>query len=191
VRRWNGRGLPSEVTKELIRTYERYQVIQSQIRQIEPAREQELTRSRSRQAQQVRALRRLRGIGRIRSWTLIREFFGWRRFRNRKDVEAAAGLTPTPWSSGDLEREQGISKAGNRRIRALLIELSWSWLRFQPQSALSQWFHRRFGAGGKRMRRIGIVAVARKLLIALWRYLETDIPPAGARLKPEPLLVSS
>ena len=96
---------------------------------------------------------------------------------------ALAGLTPTPYSSGKSLREQGISKAGNQRIRGLAVEIAWSWLRFQPQSNLSQWFMKRYANGGKRMRRIGIVAVARRLLIDLWRYLENDTLPEGARLK--------
>ena len=111
------------------------------------------------------------------------EFFVWRAFRNQRQVAACAGLTPTPYSSGDSEREQGISKAGNRRVRTLMIELSWLWLRYQPGSALSQWLQRRFAGGGKRMRRIGIVALARKLLIALWRYVTDGVIPEGAVLK--------
>ena len=94
-----------------------------------------------------------------------------------------SGLTPTPSQSGDVQREQGISKAGNRRVRRVMIELAWLWLQWQPDSALSQWFNRRFARGGKRMRRIGIVALARKLLIALWRYVEWGAVPEGAVLK--------
>ena len=94
------------------------------------------------------------------------------------------GLTPSPYASGESEIEQGISKAGNRRARTLLVELAWSWLRYQPQSELSKWFNRRFAGGGKRMRRIGIVALARRLAIALWRYLEDGLIPQGAQLKP-------
>ncbi len=94
-----------------------------------------------------------------------------------------SGLTPTPSQSGDTETEQGISKAGNRRVRRIAINLAWLWLRWQPDSALSQWFNRRFAHGSKRMRRIGIVALARKLLIALWRYTEHGVIPEGAVLK--------
>ena len=96
-----------------------------------------------------------------------------------------AGLTPTPYDSGGSRREQGISKAGNKRIRTLAVEMSWVWLRFQPQSKLSQWYMERFGGGGKRMRRIGIVAMARKLLIDLWHYLEHGVIPEGALLRTE------
>jgi transposase len=111
------------------------------------------------------------------------EFFGWREFRNRKELAALSGLTPTPYDSGGSQREQGISKAGNKRIRSLAVEMAWVWLRFQPQSKLNQWFMERFSAGGRRTRRIGIVAVARKLLIDLWRYLEHGVIPEGVLLK--------
>ena len=132
----------------------------------------------------ARALMKLRGIGLIGAWVLSSEIFGWRQFRNRREVGAVLGLTPTPYSSGQDEREQGISKAGNRRARWIMVELSWLWLRYQPHSALTQWFITRFSGGGKRMRRIGIVALARRLAIALWRYADQGVVPAGATLKP-------
>jgi transposase len=93
------------------------------------------------------------------------------------------GLTPTPYSSGESSREQGISRAGNRRMRTMSIEIAWDWLRYQPDSVLSHWYQRRFGHGSKRQRRIGIVALARKLLVALWKYLERDEVPQGATVK--------
>ena len=133
--------------------------------------------------QQVRRLLALRGVGEVSAWLYTTEFFGWRAFRNRREVAGLAGLTPTMRASGDLEREQGISKAGNALIRALAIELAWSWVHRQPASALTRWYRERFAGGGPRLRRIGIVAVARKLLIALWRYLETGVVPEGAMLK--------
>lgn len=133
--------------------------------------------------QQVERLLALKGIGEVSAWLCATEFFGWRAFRNRREVAALAGLTPTTRASGDLVREVGISKAGNAIIRALAVELAWSWVRRQPQSALTRWWRQRFAAGGPRQRRIGIVAVARKLLIALWRYLETGLLPEGALLK--------
>jgi transposase len=119
----------------------------------------------------------------VSAWLYTTGFFGWRAFRNHRQVAGLAGLTPTTRSSGDVEREQGISKAGNVLIRSLAIELAWSWVRRQPASALSRWYRARFAAGGSRQRRIGIVAVARKLLIALRRYLETGVVPEGAILK--------
>jgi len=131
----------------------------------------------------VRQLRLLKGIGRVAAWVFVMEFFGWREFRNAKQVGALAGLTGTPYASGETNREQGISKAGNRRVRSLAVEIAWLWLRYQPDSALSRWFAERFGGTGKRHRRVGIVALARKLLVALWRYLETGVLPEGATLK--------
>jgi transposase len=113
---------------------------------------------------------------------LVREFFGWRKIRNRRELASLAGLAPTPYDSGEVRREQGISKAGNRRVRWMMIELAWGWLRYQPSSELSQWYQRRFGAGNTRLRKVGIVAVARKLLVALWKYLETGEVPAGAEV---------
>ena len=131
----------------------------------------------------IRQLMKLKGIGINGAWLLVMEFFGWRAFKNRREVGGLAGFTPTPYQSGESTREQGITKAGNRHVRWMTTELAWSWLRFQPESALSVWFRERFGSGGKRLRRIGIVAVARKLLIALWRFLETGVVPEGAVLK--------
>lgn len=133
---------------------------------------------------QVKKLQLLRSIGDASSWIYVMEFFGWRQFRNRKEVGSLAGLTPTPFSSGNNNREQGISKAGNKRIRHITIEIAWLWLRYQPKSELSLWYEKRFAHAGPRMRRIGIVAMARKLLISIWRYLETDELPKGAVLKP-------
>jgi transposase len=125
----------------------------------------------------------LKGIGINGAWVLVMEFFGWRALKNRREVGGLAGLTPTPYQSGERAREQGITKSGNRRVRWMIMELAWGWLRFQPDSALSAWFRERFGDGGQRLRRIGIVAVARKLLIALWRFLKTGALPEGAELK--------
>jgi transposase len=133
---------------------------------------------------QVAQLSRMRAIGLRGAWVLIKELFGWRHFNNRREVAGCLGLAPTPYASGQSETEQGINKAGNKRCRALMVELAWTWLRYQPNSALSQWFNERFGRGGKRMRRVGIVALARRLAIAVWRYLEHGEIPAGATLKP-------
>jgi transposase len=125
----------------------------------------------------------LRGIGPNGAWIFVREFFGWRKFNNRKELGSLAGLTPTPFRSGALVREQGISKAGNRHVREIAIEIGWSWVRYQPESKLTRWFLKRFGDGGPRARKIGIVALSRRLLIDLWRFLETGVLPEGAELK--------
>ena len=130
----------------------------------------------------MRQLLNLKGIGENGAWLLVNELFAWRRFQNRRELGSLAGLTPTPYDSGESRREQGISKAGNRRVRWMMVQLSWGWLQYQPESELSQWYQRRFGHGNSRLRKIGIVALARKLLIALWRYLETGEPPAGAEV---------
>ena len=131
----------------------------------------------------VRQLIQLKAIGLESSWLFTMEMFAWRKFRNSKEIGAVTGLTPTPRQSGDEYVELGISKAGIRSVRWMAIEIAWGWLRFQPDSELSRWFMKRFGNGTKRMKRVGIVAVARKLLIALWRYLETGKIPEGAVLK--------
>jgi transposase len=131
----------------------------------------------------ISQLMQLKSVGWQSAWILVMEFFAWRQFRNGRQVASLSGLTPTPYNSGESVREQGISKAGNRRIRKLMIELGWMWLRNQPNSTLTRWYQERFAHGGKRQRRIGIVALARKLLVALWRYIENGEIPAGAVLK--------
>lgn len=182
VVQYNGEKLAKRLKQEILREYQRYELINCQLKQLS-AEKADVLDSDTPFALKARALSNLRGIGPVSSWNLVSEFFGWRRFKNVKQVGAASGLAPTPYASGDLTREQGISKAGNRRVRATMIELAWFWLRYQPQSNLSQWFAKRFGSGGGRMRRIGIVAVARKLLVSLWKYLETGLVPEGAVLK--------
>src|SRR5262249_54011505 len=157
--------------------------LHAKIRERERERQRAIADGRGPAIDQVRQLLRLRAIGPSGAWVYVNEFFGWRRFRNRKEVGAAAGLTPTPYQSGDGSHEQGISKAGSRHIRTVAIEIAWGWLRYQPGSRLSQWYQARFGRGGTRARKVGIVALARKLLIALWRFLEFGVIPEGARLK--------
>lgn len=179
---WDGRALPLELKTELERERERLALVERQIEQSEATRRERLQNPRSEAERRVVHLMRLGAIGPASAWLLVKEFFGWRAFRNRREVAALAGLVGTPYNSGESERDQGISKAGNRRVRAMIVEIAWLWLRFQPKSALSQWYRARFASGGLRMRRIGIVALARKLLIALWRYLEDGVMPQGARL---------
>ena len=159
----------------------RLKLVKDQIRALEAARRQEIEDGKQ---PLVKQLIQLRAIGPKGAWLLVKELFGWREFANRRELAGCVGLAPTPYASGDSEIEQGISKAGNRRIRAMLVEQAWKWLQLQPDSALTQWFNRRFASGGKRMRRVGIVALARRLVIALWRYLKHGEIPAGAVLKP-------
>jgi transposase len=173
--------VPAALREEIRRDSERLALVQRQIKQLEAQRREQVAQGSQ---PQVAQLMRLRAIGVCSAWLLVKEVFGWRRFDNRREVGSCLGLVPTPYSSGDSQLEQGISKAGNHRARKLLVELAWMWLRLQPHSALSQWFNRRFAAGGKRMRRVGIVALARRLAVALWRYLEHGEIPDGATLKP-------
>ena len=178
-----GYDLPADLKAELEREYARYALTDKHIKKLEKLQIERTEAEGVPATRNIQHLRSLKGVGWQSSWILCMEFFNWREFKNAKQVGACAGLTPTPYDSGDSTREQGISKAGNKRVRKLMVELAWLWLRYQPGSKLSLWFQKRFGSGGKRMRRIGIVALARKLLIALWRYLETGVIPEGAILK--------
>jgi len=180
---WDGSRLGDGMQNRLKREYQRYQLVQAQILQIDRIRRDAIRTSDAPALEQVRHLLRLKGIGINSAWVYVMEFFTWRNFRNRREVGALAGLAPTPYQSGDGSREQGISKAGNRPVRAMAIEIAWAWVRHQPESALSIWYQERFGHGNSRIRRIGIVALARKLLIALWRYLEFGVVPEGAQFK--------
>ena len=182
-RLWNGEPLPPGLRARLLCEYQRFQLVQQQIKALEVERRETIRNSTQPEAEQVRRLLRLRGIGINCAWLYVMEFFCWRAFRNRREVGALAGLTPMPRQSGEEDRELGISKIGNRHIRAMAIEIAWIWLRYQPNSELSRWYQRRFGKGSKRLHKIGIVALARKLLIAIWRYLEFGTLPAGAVLK--------
>lgn len=185
VRLWNGNSISKELRSRLEREYQRIQLVNQQIDELEAYRREILRTSQQPHIQQVRQLMRLKGIGINSAWLFVMEFFSWRAFHNRREIGALAGLTSTPYQSGGTNQEQGISKAGNRHIRAMIIEIAWGWLHFQPDSQLSRWYQQRFGQGSSRLRRIGIVALARKLLIELWRYLETGIPPDGAVLQPQ------
>jgi transposase len=187
-----GTELSAGLKADLFREYERRELVEGQIRELEAEQRRRIEEPRTEMDRQAARLAGLRGIGTQGSWVLAKEFFGWRRFRNRREVGAAAGAAATPYSSGASERDQGISKAGNRRVRAVMAELAWSWLRFQPESDLSDWYRRRFAGGGSRGRRKGIVALSRKLLVQLWKYLEYGLAPEGAQFKgegePEPLV---
>jgi transposase len=181
ARLWDGSKLPEELHQRLLRELERWQLLERQIKDLEKERSRRIRRDDTPHVNKVRALLNLKGIGPNGAWLLVYELFAWRSFSNRKQVGACVGLTPTPYQSGDSRREQGISKAGNRRLRHMLVELAWCWLQWQPQSDLSRWFQNRFGLGGRHRKR-GIVALARKLLIALWRYVEHGEVPKGAIL---------
>jgi transposase len=183
LRTWSGKALPERLMQRLLREWEKVEQLGMQINQLNAVRRRMLKKGEDAGTQCARKLFALRGIGPSAAWLFALEFFAWREFRNVRQVGSLAGLTPTPYQSGKDGREQGIDKSGNRWIRALAIEIAWGWLRYQPESELSRWYERRFAGGGPRMRRVGIVALARKLLIELWKYLETGTPPAGAQLK--------
>jgi transposase len=185
MRRWDGAPLPPSLRGRLERYVEDYDYLTGRIDGLEAERRRILREEKAPVLDKVRQLYTLKAVGINTAWVYGTEFFGWRDFRNGKQVGSMAGLTPTPFSSGKGEREQGIGKDGSRWIRGAAIEFAWGWLRFQPQSELSQWYQRRFGHGSTRLRKLGIVALARKLLIALWRFLETGVIPEGALLKTE------
>lgn len=181
----SGAPLPPLAAAELARELERLELVLRQLGELERARDAALRNPApdDRGGRQAQALTRLRGIAETVASTLGREVF-YRRFANRRQLGGFVGLTPTPFASGRRSREQGIAKSGNRRARAVMIELAWLWRQYQPDSALSRWFEARVAGAKGRLKRIAIVALARKLLVALWRYLETGVVPTGARLKP-------
>jgi transposase len=180
LRTWDDQAVPAGMQQRLLREFARWQFVDRQIRDAENERARKIRTATEPGVDKVRQLLNLRGIGANSAWLYVMEFFGWRQIKNRRQLASLAGLTPTPFESGESRREQGISKAGNRRLRTMAVEIAWCWLQYQPGSALSQWYQARFGKGNSRLRRIGIVALARKLLVALWRYLETGAVPAGA-----------
>jgi transposase len=183
LRHWDGSALGANLVRELQLEGDRLALVERQLADLKAERERLVAKSESRIAQHARALRRLGAVAQESSFVFATELFGWRTFANRRELAGSVGITGTPFNSGDSDREQGISKAGNKRMRTMLIEIAWCWLRFQPQSGLSQWWRRRFGTGSGRTRKVAIVALARKLLVALWRYLEHGIVPEGALLK--------
>jgi transposase len=180
ARLWDGTAVPEELQRRLVRELERWRLVDRHIKDLENERRKRIRRGHTPHVDQVRSLLELRGVGLNGAWLLVYEFFAWRNFTSRKQVGSCAGLTPTPYQSGSSEHEQGISKAGNRRLRRMMVELAWCWLRWQADSDLGRWYGRRFGSGNRRGRKIGVVALARKLLVALWKYLEQGEVPAGA-----------
>jgi transposase len=147
LRTWDGQAVPPELQRRLQREHERWQFVDRQIRALENERARTIRTSPEPVIAKVRKLLRLRGIGANSAWMFVMELFGWRRIRNRKQLAALVGLTPTPYQSGDDHHEQGISKAGNRRLRTMAVEIAWCWLHYQPKSALSKWYTKRFAKG--------------------------------------------
>lgn len=182
VRTGDGRALPQMLKAEIRRELERIEMATAQLAIVERARDAQLRTQAEGRENPAAMLLEIKGIGAEFASLLWLEAL-FRNFANRRQVAAYAGLAPSPWQSGAIDRDQGISKAGDRRLRRTTIELAWFRLRHQPSSALSRWFQERVGAGRGRIRRIAIVALARKLLVALWRYVAQGIVPKGAVLK--------
>lgn len=191
LRDWAGQPVPAQLRQRILQEFTVWEALHRQVRDAANEQERRLREGQESYLDKVRRLMGLKAVGVRSAWILVTELFAWRGIKNRKELGALVGLTPTPYRSGKSEREQGISKAGNKHVRALIVELAWLWLRWQPGSKLSQWYERRFGAGNKRARKVGIVALARKLLIALWRYVEHGELPEGAQEKDWRLLVDS
>ena len=180
VRDWAGTALPVEVQARLARAEARLQRLEVQIAELDAQQQAAVTAAAPTTA--LHHLVQLKGVATTSASVLVDEGLVWRAFRNRRQIGGLLGFAPTPYNSGESAREQGISRAGNARLQAISIQLAWNWVRWQPQSALTRWYQANFGKG-KRARRIGIVAVARKLVIALWRYVTAGVVPAGAILK--------
>jgi len=180
LRRWDHQPLPVAVQQRLAREWAKVQLLTTHLKALEAERHEAVQTSTDPMAAQVRQLVTLRGIGEHSAWVFVAEHFAWRQLRNRREIGALVGLVPLPHKSGTLDFDRGISKAGSRRVRSLAVQIAWMWVRYQPHSALTQWYQARFAGGGPRGRKIGIVAVARRLLIDLWRYLEHGVVPDGA-----------
>lgn len=184
LRQPDGAALPEAARSRIERLLDRLELVVTQIKAVETARDAVVKKDAPADASErmIRQLCGLRGIGVESATLLVREAF-CRSFSNRRALGSYAGLTGTPFASGSMAREQGISKDGNRRLRACLVELAWFWLRFQPDSALTRWFHGRVNGAKGRVAKIMIVAMARKLLVALWRFAEDGVIPEGATMK--------
>jgi len=181
-RDWQGQPVPPHLLAEVKREHARLMVLREQLAALEQAQAAQDVTVPAPMVERRSQLQRLKALGPAFCTTLVNEVF-YKDFRNRREVASYNGLAPSPWKSGGIDREQGISKAGNHRARLKAIELAWLWLRHQPDSALSCWFRARTANAGKRARRIAIVALARKLIVALWRYLTTGLVPEGAAMK--------
>ena len=177
----DGRPLPERLGREIVREIARLALVQEQLVEIEYERDLAPTPCAATERKR-HLLLRLNGIGEASAPVLAREVY-YREFANRRQVGSYLGMTPSAYDSGESRRSQGISKAGNSLVRRVMIQLAWFWIKHQPESELTKWFHRRTEGQSKRVRRIMIVALARKLAIALWRYLETGLIPEGAVLK--------
>ena len=186
LRTGDGRVLPPLLRIEIDRLRRRLVLILELIRELEidRAHAEEAANAADRMTGKITALRRVRGIGENFAAVLVREVF-YRSFENRRQLASYVGITPMPYQSGGIDRDRSISRAGNPRARTTMIQLAWLWLRYQPDSTLAIWFRERVGKLQGRTRRIAIVAMARKLLIALWRYVENGVTPDGVAIRVE------
>jgi transposase len=184
MRTGDGRVLPPQLKDEIRREHQRLVLVHKQIKALEAANAA-AHRAPAKDSVEAKAvqLAQLKAVGPHIAQLLANEVF-YRDFKNRREVGSCFGLTDTPYDSGASRRQQGISKAGNHRARTIAIELAWLWLTHQPDSELSRWFRERVGNLKGRIRKIAIVALARKLMVALWRYLETGLVPTGATMRP-------
>lgn len=180
LRNWNDEELSPWLLWRLERKTRRMAQIESQIKEVEQHQRESVKRAETEKLKKIAKLARLRGIGVGGAWILVMESLGWRQFNNRKQVGSSVGLVGTPYDSGESIRELGINKAGNARVRTLMVELAWLWIRYQPNSSITRWFEERYGGQGKRSKRVGIVGVARRLMIQLWHFVEHDVDPPGA-----------
>jgi transposase len=178
-----GEPLPANAHAKIKRLLARLELVLTQIAELERERDAVVeTEASDKASKMIQQLTGFRGIGVQSATVLVREVV--RRFANGKALGSYAGLASTPYSSGGIDREQGIGKAGNRRVRTVMVELAWLWTRYQPGAAQVCWFRERVGSTGRRVRKIMVVALARKLLIALWRFVTDGVMPEGAVLKP-------
>ncbi|MGO9243453.1 MAG: IS110 family transposase [Verrucomicrobiia bacterium] len=185
LRTGDGREMPSHLRAELDRLRRRLIMTLELIREVEGERDEAAnTKPQDQTCRKIAALCRIRGLGDNFAAVLTREVF-YRSFDNRRQIASYVGITPMPYQSGGMDRDRRISRAGNPRARTTMIQLAWLWLRYQPGSELAEWFRKRVGMLAGRTRRIAIVAMARKLLIALWRYVETGVVPAGVEIRAE------
>ena len=178
----DGRAFPQHLKALVNRELDRLELLLEQIKTVEAARDALLAAEQTAKPAPAAMLLDIRGIGPEFAAILWSEGL-FRHFENRRQIAAYAGLAPTPWQSGAVDREQGVSKAGNPRLRTTLIQLAWLWLRNQPRSALSVWFHERVSRNGGRLRKTTIVALARKLLVALWKYVTAGVVIEGVTMK--------
>ncbi len=182
IRTGDGRELGRFIFLELCRQFERLDLVHSQLKSLEKERIQACeTEGAINDSGKIRVLKQLDGIGEVGATQLVAEVYH-RTFKNRKHLASYLGLSPSPYSSGEVHRDQGISKAGNKQARVMLVELAWCWLKYQPQSELTRWYRARFSGHGSRSGKVGIVALARKLAIAFWRFIEDGVVPEGATL---------